>query len=352
MPPLPEVAALEGQGEPARAVPGARALRQPVGKRTPGPSPKAMDDRAFEAAVDKWHLILVKAGMSSGIGRQCSEDTKLLRQSIAQCLELKAAGTAHKRAGAFILYMDWAQKAHAVPFPLQEEVCNQYLLTAVNASATRASSFLEATLFAKGLFDLDNADEMLTSRNKGLAARGTKRKRARVQRTPYSCSALETIETIVSTGIEHCCLSDQEYILLGFALFRIHARLRCGDATRITKEPVVDDMFFESELTSAQHKTGHAKAFKDLRLPVTGYACGVFGGAWCAEWIAARKQLQLNAEADGTLMPSLLADGSFGAGRMSTSEIGVWEKSILTKLGLCSTADASTLGTHSRRRLC
>ena len=34
---------------------------------------------------------------------------------------------------------------------------------------------------------------------------------------------------------------------------------------------------------------------------------------------------------------------------MSTSEIGVWEKSILTKLGLCSTADASTFGTHSAK---
>ena len=79
----------------------------------------------------------------------------------------------------------------------------------------------------------------------------------------------------MAAGLHNTALTKQEYIILGFLVFRIHGRLRCGDAVRISKEPVISGKFFESELEPEEHKTGHAKAFRDLAIPVAGFAAGV-----------------------------------------------------------------------------
>ena len=83
-------------------------------------------------------------------------------------------------------------------------------------------------------------------------------------------------------------------------------------------------------------------------MPVAGFSDGVLGVPWCSEWLDARAVLGLNAQSDGTLMPAALADGSFGQARMTTSEVGLWEKAILTKLGLGDLLTVS-FGTHSAK---
>ena len=143
-----------------------------------------------------------------------------------------------------------------------------------------------------------------------------------MQRLPFTAASVQQCEAEIAAGMAQSQLSEQEYIILGFLLFRVHTRLRCGDAARMTTEPSIDGDFVEAALAPEQHKTGHARAFRDLALPVAGFARGVLGSPWCAEWLAARAHLGLDAVEDGTLLPAAYEDGTFGAGRMTTSEVG------------------------------
>ena len=351
MPPVPVIRTQESHGHHIDIVQGdEHTCKRPRGRRTQGIAPRAQDERFKEGAVEKWQLLLIKAGEATELWHQCSGNADALRKAIGQCLELKAASTAQKRAGAVLLYVQWASQSGKAPFPLREATVNAYLEHASFAAPTRGASFLEALAFAKGLFNLKGVDDVFTARNRGLATRGIQKKRRRVQRTPMTCAALELCEAEIAKGLEATSLTDQEFVILGLLLFRVHARLRCGDATRITLEPKIDGEYFETELAADQHKTGHAHAFKDLVLPVAGFADGVLGAPWCAEWLGARAALGLNAEIDGTLMPAALADGSFGLARMTTSEVGLWEKAILTKLGLHDLVTAS-FGTRSAKAI-
>ena len=350
LPPLPEVVASAAAAPVPAESPAseAREVAQPRGRRTAGRGPVAQDAIRTQAAVDKWQLVLTAAGPHSSLGKLADGDELILRTAVEQCLELKSAATSSKRAGAFLLFMRWSQDEGRQAFPIDEAVVNAYLEVASGASATRASSFLEALAFAFGMFQLCDLDTVLTPRNRGLAARGVKRKRIRVQRLPLSAAAVQVCEAEIATGLCHTSLSPQEYILLGFFLFRLHARLRCGDASRIDQEPVIIEEFFEAKLEPGQHKTGHAKAFRDLANPVAGFAQGVSQVPWCQKWLEARAQLGLKAEDDGTLQPAAHASGDFGVSRIDTSEVGRWDRSILAKMGITEAA-SEQFGNHTAK---
>ena len=351
MPPLPEQvqkATVERMAPTNEPRAQQQHVAQPRGRRQTKDTPAAQDFQKSQRAVDQWQLILTAAGDSSSLHKLAHGDPEILRKAIEQTLEVKSPATSSKRAGAWLLYMKWAQGEGVAAFPVTEGGCNCYLEKAVTLSPTRATSFLEALGFVHGLFQLCNLDELLTPRNKGLAARGGKRKRTRLQRLPLAAASVEVCEAEVASGHDQSQLSEQEFIILGFLLFRIHTRLRCGDAARVTVEPFINGDFVEAELAPDQHKTGHARAFKDLALPVAGFARGVLDSPWCAEWLKARDHMGLDAEQDGTLMPEACEYGVFGTGRMSTSEIGRWERSILMKMGIPEAASPQ-YGTHSAK---
>jgi len=351
LPPLPEGLPLAAASAKPPSVPAAVQVagqRQPRGRRMEGKRPATAARDEAEIAIDKWALLLATAGQHSSLGKLAKGEANFLRTAVAQCLEAKSPGTSAKRAGALLLFVDWARKSEQAPFPINEEIVNQYLAVAVGAAPTRAGSFLEALAFAYGLFGLCDLREVLSARNKGLAVRGAKRKRKRVQRIPITAAGVQICEAELALGLDGTHLTEQEFILLGFFTFRVHTRLRCGDASRITSEPVIVDTFVEAELEPDQHKTGHAKAFRNLSLPVAGFAQGILDVPWCACWLEAREVLNLNAMDDGTLQPAAYEDGTFGDGRMTTSEIGQWERAVLRKLGL-EEAESTRFGTHSAK---
>ena len=110
MPPIPDaapgVAGLGATSAPGRAVAASgNKLVRPRGKRSDGPTPRAQDDQAMLNAVAKWHLILAAAGEQTSIGAQCLGHDMALKKALGQCLELKAASTASKRAGALLMFL-------------------------------------------------------------------------------------------------------------------------------------------------------------------------------------------------------------------------------------------------------
>jgi len=73
-------------------------------------------------------------------------------------------------------------------------------------------------------------------------------------------------------------------------------------------------------------------------------AKGVTGRLWSSAWLALRRKAGLNASADKTLMPEILASWTFGAGRMSTTSAGtLLKEELLAGHGV----DVALYGTHS-----
>ena len=144
-----------------------------------------------------------------------------------------------------VLYIKWADQKHDTAFPVTEELLHDYLRYAVTQSASRASSFLDTLAFAGGLFGLDVGPDAMSPRNLGLAASGSKAKRRRIQRSPMAAGTLKLCETVLARNFpEAACISCElplpVLVVLGFLVFRIHTRLRCGDAARISIELAID----------------------------------------------------------------------------------------------------------------
>jgi len=140
-------------------------------------------------------------------------------------------------------------------------------------------------------------------------------------------------------------------VFAGFLLWVVHARARFGDAARVVDEPSLDldgagGGFLESRARAGRHKTGHAAKRWGSSMPMVACVRGLAGNDWATAWLELRTCAGLRADSDGCLMPEVLADWSFGAGRMSTGTGGIMIKQMLRDLGV---PEAEAYGTHSAK---
>ena len=66
-------------------------------------------------------------------------------------------------------------------------------------------------------------------------------------------------------------MEKPEFVVFGFSLLFVHARLRCGDAARIMKQPLVISETFETE----HHATWHSEALTGLDTVFRGICHGI-----------------------------------------------------------------------------
>ena len=267
-----------------------------------------------------------------------------------ETLETKATATLATRAASWVLYRRWADQRGVPIYPFAAEVIHDYLRHAATAAPTRGQRFLESAAFARHLFRFD-VEAAFGPRSRGIAAGGLKRKRATVKKQPFSAEDVVKMESMLvdfEAGRAHLATPASQMVCLGFVLFCIHARARFGDAARIVDEPTLDIInargFIESRARPGRHKTSSIDRNPGKSLPLVACAFGVSGLPWTASWLELRARLGLHASADGSLMPEVLADWSFGAGRMPTAGGGQMIKKILGDVG---TDDLGSYGTHS-----
>ena len=338
------------EGTPSDTEPVAAAAAPASLRVKAGPPPPSADAAAREKALARWveiakiiHPTLAKKPGIAGY--------------VADVMEPKATATLGTRAGSWTLFLAWCGRTGAQATPLTEPVVADYLREAASAAATRGQKFLEAVAFAGYHLGLD-FDHVFSARTRGIANRGLKRKRDTIKKLPFT---VETVERWERELVE--LASDPERVaaelrtkavavgvLKGFLLWTIHGRLRFGDAARVTREPSLDlhegDGYLETVAKPGQHKTGHGPRRLGRLLPMVCCARGVSGERWTESWLKLRRRAGLDAGSDGTLMPEILADWRFGAGRMTTTAGGALLKEILLEpLG----AEAAQYGTHSAK---
>ena len=297
-------------------------------------------------ALDKWSAI-VKTLADAGAFKKQVRDIDLF---VKETLEPKATGTLLVRASSMQLFLAWASRCGRKPVPISEEIGLEYLREAVKVSATRGQRFLEAVSFTGYHFSM-SVDDLFTPRVRGVALQGLKRKRDTVKRSPLPADVVARLEReLVEYGkeeiLEQKDLASQ--IFKGFLLWAVHTRMRFGDATKVALEPRLDIAeevgFIEAEAKFGRYKTGYDAKKVGRSLPLVGIATGVSREPWAHAWLALRRKAGLDAAADGCLMPEVLSDWQFGAGRMSTSSGRAFLAQVLSD---CDITNIEDFGTHS-----
>jgi hypothetical protein len=358
---MPEVAAAErppssaGTVADASAGPGRGTLRGV--KRKSGPPPGAADEAERKAAADKWCSILTTlASYGAMPGKFRRKEADLY---VAECAAIKATQTLHLRAGSWLLYLAWAKSRGCDPYPMVAGVVEEYLRHAAGIAATRGSRFLEAVAFAQYTFGVE-ADEAFSSRARGIAALGLKKKKAIRQSAPFTVALVSQWEAETVAAAKNPQGTDMvRAICKGHFLWLVHTRSRFGDSARVKIEPWLDlyldeeaakrgfgKGYIETYAVAGEYKTGHSLKKVGRRFPMVGWATGVTGVPWAAAWLKLREIAGCDAVDDKTLMPEVLSNGVFGEARMTTQDGTLVLRELLRESGV---ADVEAYGTHSSK---
>ena len=319
-------------------------LRKAVLRKRSGDPPGIADAKEREAAYQKWVGVLSAFQKCGGLKRRVGD----LRTYVAECTAQKATNTLLTRSGSILMYLVWAKENGHDAYPLNCDVVEEYLRGAAAAAPTRATRFLEAAAFLQFVFEVDT-EAAFTSRGRGIAAIGLKRKRSTKQAPPYKKRIIEKWERRIVKAAEDPSVKDVvREIFLGHILWTVHTRSRFGDSARIKREPILDlsdgDGFVESYALPGEHKQGHSVKKSGKRFPVVGCALGLAGVPWAQAWIKLRRSIGCDAAADGCLMQEILASGELGRARMKTSDANLVLVRILREE---EGAGAETYTTHS-----
>ena len=232
-------------------------------------------DRAQAEERDKvltgWQVVIAEAGRHSRARSMIEADGEEVLDDV---FAKKKNGTLQVRLSAMMLYIRWARAKGHKPFPLQEELCYEYVdqLRKDGAPATRASSFRSALAFCKGAIDLDGVDDILKStRISGSAHRSFLTKRVLKQRDALTVHQVSILERVAREQT----FPMQDRVFAGHCLVCIYGRLRFGDSQGIQQEPQVDGGFFEGGTST--HKTDSIAGRACRILPVVAPEIGVTG---------------------------------------------------------------------------
>ena len=153
------------------------------------------------------------------------------------------------RAGALTTYVKCCQQRSYSPFPFVEDIVFQYVLNNYlnKLPPTRNSAFMEALWPAHGLLGIHVDSEISKSKRiQGAVNKSSARKRL----TKKRCALLKNMVIDLERAVYDS--NDIIAIVVGFLLFCLLARLRCGDASRFGQEPKILDGFFELDADSIQ----------------------------------------------------------------------------------------------------
>ena len=287
-----------------------------------------------------WMVVIAEAGKHSR-GREMIENSG--EEVLDDVFAKKENGTLQVRLSAMLLYVRWARAQGLRPFPLDEEVCYNYVdqLRRDGAPATRASSFRSALAFCKGTIQLLGVDEVLQStRITGSAHRSFLTKRVLKQRDALTVHQVNILERVVCEDT----FPVQDRIFAGHCLVCIYGRLRFGDSQGIQHEPVVEGGYFEGGTST--HKTDSIAGRACRVLPVVAPELGVTGVAWAAMLLKLRNVSGLRAMPGRPFLPTPVPGGGWSAAKLSTSEASVWLCEILKKYSL-HPGQLSNVGAHS-----
>ena len=363
IPPVPaattlDAIVLEAEIVEAPSVPTVVIPKPQVSSARLAPSAEDAADRAKVMAV--WIEILTRLGNATEAFDKCGG--VFTEANVQAYLAHKATGTLAIRASSSSLFLRYAESIGFEPAEFNEEIVFAYLTTIAadpKVAQSRGNSFLRGINFRRGCCGLKAGFQVADSgRCKGAIALSVAEIRLAKQRDPLRAAWLRAAEAEIvladEGGGELGLLSPPEAVMLGFLVFCTHARARCSDTARIQVEPILDEplrhdpicSFVESFAVGGATKTGQTAKKARLSIPIVGLSRGISDVPWVAAWLSLRKSLGLDAKRGECLQRELLADGSFGAGRLRSGQATVWLRLLLIKMGIEPELLAN-VGSHS-----
>ena len=277
---------------------------------------------------------------------------KDVHKFVEETLEVKAVLTVATRAHSFKPVPALGQ-GETDPYPFVSEAILEFLRCQTAKAPTRATRFLEAAAFAGALFGLE-VDHIFSPQARWIAAKGLMRKRETTRMEPFAVRAVTDFELFLVKFRfpEEGAAAQKEQVakavFVGCLLWTVHGRCRFADMARIVDEPVLDvcggSGYAETKVRSGRHKTGYRLNRWGKSLPQVVCAHGVSGLPWVESWLAIRKRAGRHAAADQCLLPELLADWSYGPGRITTSAGYGLLKAIMDEFKV---AGRDNIATHS-----
>ena len=289
---VPEPGVAVGAIEPDRTVSKGHLLGKSswTTKTTLIPWP-VFEEARLSKVLELWRIVILDSYMHTTLGRQIHElmsaecsDENALKEVIKDALCGKSISTLKTRIASITSFGRW-KKSVSLPeevsiFPISEELAYRYIceLRKEGAPRSRATRFLEAVGFCKGMLGAD-VDAVLTS----ARVRGACINRV-ADLEPRKKDAL-TVDQVAHLELLASTRDDQVGIFAGYMCFLIFGRLRWSDGQYCKEEPWMDEgpEFSYLEARLYHHKTaGRAKSAR---------ASGGMPGAWClqasvGDWLA------------------------------------------------------------------
>ena len=353
---VPEPGVAVGAIEPDRTVSKGHLLGKSswTTKTTLIPWP-VFEEARLSKVLELWRVVILDSYMHTALGRQIHElmsadssDENALKEVIKDALCGKSISTLKTRVASITSFGRW-KKSVSLPeevsiFPISEELAYRYIceLRKEGATRSRATRFLEAVGFCKGMLGAD-VDAVLTS----ARVRGACINRI-ADLEPRKRDAL-TVDQVAHLELLASTRDDQVGIFAGYMCFLIFGRLRWSDGQYCKEEPWMDEgpEFSYLEARLYHHKTaGRTKSARRL-LPVACPGPGVSRHQWATGWLYHRELHGLSAGVGKPTMPAPVHGGGWSSLPLGPSEAAMWLREVLGEQQLVHPDQA--IGTHSAK---
>lgn len=313
------------------------------------------EEAKLSKVLELWRVVILDSFQHTALGRQIhglmsgdepNEDA--LKEVIKDALCGKSISTLRSRVASITTFGRW-KKSISLPdevaiFPITEELAYRYIceLRKEGAPKTRATRFLEAVGFCKGMLGADVSEVLSSARVRGACVSGLSGLEPR-KKDPLTVEQVAYLEMLASTRQDHVG------IFAGYMCFLIFGRLRWSDGQYCKEEPWVDEgpEFSYLEARLYHHKTaGRTKVSRRL-LPVACPVPGVSRNQWAVDWLYHRELQGLCAGVGKPTMPSPIHGGGWSSLPLSSSDAAMWLREVLSDSGLLQPAQC--IGTHSAK---
>ena len=318
------------------------------------------EEAKLSKVLELWRVVILDSYMHLSLGRQMHElmssggnTEEQLKEVIRDALCGKSISTLRTRVSSIASFGRW-KKSVSLPdevsiFPITEDLAYRCScdLRKEGAPCSRASRFLEAVAFCKGMLGADVDVVLHSARVKGACYNSRNQLEPR-KKDPFTREQVEFLECLA------CSREDQVGILAGYLCFLIYGRLRWSDGQYCQEEPWLAEgpEFSYLEARLYRHKTaGRSKVAKRL-LPVACPVPGVSRWPWASTWLQNRKLHGLEAGVGKPTMPAPTSTGGWSLLPLGPSDAAVWIHEVFAEQDMLVPSQA--LGTHSlqKRRYC
>ena len=317
------------------------------------------EEARLSKVLELWRVVILDSYKHTVLGRQIHElmsgeqpDEGAIKEAIKEVIKDalcgKSISTLKTRVASITSFGRW-KKSVLLPeevsiFPISEDLAYRYIceLRKEGAPRSRATRFLEAVGFCKGMLGADVDAVLVSARVRGACINRI------ADLEPRKKDAL-TVEQVAYLELLASTRNDQVGIFAGYMCFLIFGRLRWSDGQYCKEEPHIDEgqEFSYMEARLYHHKTaGRNKSSRRL-LPVACPVPGVSRHQWATGWLYHRELHGLSAGVGKPTMPAPVHGGGWSTLPLGPSEAAMWLREVLAEPKLVSPSQA--IGTHSAK---